>query len=120
MSAAWVQCRVRASGRYVAYTWRPTQGNDEPVVQVVDLTAAIRFADQEPGDVETAVVPGVESETEASRGSIGFLGDDLVVSARDLAYLWKRGEESKVVAARRRAGRTFPRCVPAGRDRSGR
>ena len=30
---------VSASGRYVAYTSRPTQGNNEPVVQVVDLTA---------------------------------------------------------------------------------
>lgn len=73
---------VSASGRYLAYASKATQGNNEPFVQVVDLTAGTSFVDQGPGDVETADFTGL----------IGFVGEDLVVSSRDQAYLWERGQ----------------------------
>lgn len=83
---------VSASGRYVAYTSRPTQGSRKPFVQAIDLTAGASFVDHEPGDVETTGVPGSVGEGEEFTQSIGFVGEDLVVSSRNQAYLWKRGQ----------------------------
>jgi hypothetical protein len=85
---------VSASGRYIAYTSRPTQGNNQPVAQVIDLTAGTTYLDFEgPNDMATLGVPDYLSENEEFTQSIAFLGDDLVVSARNQAYLWKRGQE---------------------------
>lgn len=83
---------VSASGRYVAYTSKPTQGNDETFAQVVDLSVGTSFVDQGPGAVETTWVPGASSPTEDFTQSIAFVGEDLVLSADDQAYLWKRGQ----------------------------
>jgi hypothetical protein len=74
---------MSADGRRVAWTSGPTQGNDEPVFQVVDLATR-----------ELVATVPLPSNAEFA-GSITFLGDAVVASGDGNAYIWRGGSEAE-------------------------